>query len=128
LKKSIDIVLPAYNDAQGYTRDFNLNLLRRINNELDADFDLSKFEHKPVYDESKGIALSYLRSTENQTVNITALDCSFSFAEGEVIHTEVSRKYDRQLVDALIKNTDLEIKAWITDSKEYFSDVILEKH
>ncbi len=128
LKKSADIILPAYNDAQGFTREFNLNLLRRINEELEADFDLSKFEHQPVYDETKGIALSYLRSTEDQTVNISCLGCTFSFAEGEVIHTEISRKYDRPLVDQLIESTDLEIEAWITDSKEYFADIILEKH
>ncbi len=128
LKKSADIILPAYNDAKGFTREFNLNLLRRINKELEADFDLSKFEHQPVYDETKGIALSYLRSIEDQTVNISCLGCTFSFAEGEVIHTEISRKYDRPLVDQLIESTDLEIEAWITDSKEYFADIILEKH
>lgn len=128
LKKDPSIVLPAYNDAQGNTRDFNLNLLRRINNDLDANFDLDQFEHAPRYDEERGIALSYLRSKVSQSVTINALGCSFSFAEGEVIHTEISRKYDRPLVETLIKDTGMNIQAWLTDTKDYFADVILEKH
>lgn len=127
LKKSPSVVLPAYNDAQGYTRDFNLNLLHRINNDLDANFDLDKFEHAPRYDEEQGIALSYLRSKVNQTVTINALETNFSFTEGEVIHTEISRKYDRALIESLIQDTGMKIQAWLTDSKNYFADVILEK-
>ena len=127
LKKSTDIVLPAYNDAQGNTSDFNLNLLRRINNDLDANFDLDKFEHAPKYDEEQGIALSYLRSKVDQSVTIKGIGTSFSFTEGEVIHTEISRKYDRPLVESLIQNTGMKIQAWLTDSKNYFADVILEK-
>lgn len=127
LIKSKDIVLPAYNDAAGITRDFNLNLLNRINNELDADFDLENFEHAPEYTEEEGIAKSFLRSKIKQTVTIKDLNESFNFEEGETIHTEISRKYSDEILTGLIKNSNLEVTEKFVDSKNYFADYILTK-
>lgn len=127
LIKSEDIVLPAYNDAAGITRDFNLNLLKRINAEFGANFNLENFEHTPEYTESVGIAKSFLRSKTKQTVYIKELDKSFSFEENEAIHTEISRKYNDGILNGLVADSQLEITAKFVDSKNYFADYILTK-
>lgn len=125
--KSKDIVLPAYNDAAGITRDFNLNLLKRINRELGADFDLENFEHAPEYTEEEGIAKSFLKSTKKQSVYFKELGKSFEFDEGELIHTEISRKYNDTILQDLIHDSMLEITHKFLDSKNYFADYILTK-
>lgn len=122
------IVLPAYNDKQGYTREFNLNLLHRINRELNGNFDVSSFEHKPKYDEQTGIASSVLVSTKNQQVRIESLELTVDFTEGEPIHTEVSRKYDRSILDKVIEGSGLSVLHEFNDSRNYFMDVVLIKH
>lgn len=127
LIKAKDIVLPAYNDAAGITRDFNLNLLKRINTEFQADFDLDNFEHAPEYTEEEGIAKSFLRSKKKQTVYIKALDKSFNFEEGENIHTEISRKYNDEILKNLLTGSQLEITDKLLDSTNYFADYILTK-
>lgn len=127
LIKSVDIVLPAYNDSQGVTAKFNLNLLDRINEELDADFDTNNFKHQPEYTEEEGIAKSYIVSTANQTVTIKSLNATFQFSKGEKIHTEISRKYNDQLVQKIIKDTDFSLKTKIMDPNEYFADYILTR-
>ena len=125
--KSEDIVLPAYNDAQGVTSEFNLNLLRRINTELGANFDLQQFKHVPEYDADEGIARSYLQSQCRQSVMINSLNKSYEFARGEKIHMEVSRKYDDVIINSIISDSDFTIVEHLTDKQEYFSDYIFEK-
>lgn len=127
LIKSKEIVLPAYNDAAGITRKFNLNLLTRINRELGANFKLNCFEHVPEYDEKEGIATSSLMSTESQSVHISSLNQDFSFEEGEKIQTEISRKYNEDILNHIIRDTGLRIKGKFTDSNAYFADFILIK-
>ncbi len=128
LIKSKEIVLPAYNDTKGITAKFNLNLLHRINEELNADFNLEQFEHQPEYNEDEGIAKSYIVSTIKQTVTINALKTSYNFEAGEKIHTEISRKYNDILIEKLIVNTDFTLDNKILDSKAYFADYILTRH
>ena len=128
LIKPEDIVLPAYNDSKGITAQFNLNILERINNELEANFNLDNFEHFPKYDAVKGIAESYILSTKAQTVTIKAMNATFDFDEGEKIHTEISRKYNDKLIHSVIANTDFKIEDKILDSKAYFADYILKRH
>ena len=127
LIKSADVVLPAYNDAQGVTRAFNLNLLHRINEELGANFNLSAFEHAPFYTEEEGIAKSYLKCTEEQLVNIAATAATYHFSKGEMIHTEISRKYNDAVITNITQDADLNITRKFTDSKNYFADYLLEK-
>ncbi|QBO57767.1 L-histidine N(alpha)-methyltransferase [Chryseobacterium salivictor] len=127
LLKSKDIVLPAYNDASGITSAFNLNLLRRINRELGADFDLENFEHAPEYTEKEGIAKSYLRSKKKHSVFIKELEEYFDFEENETIHTEISRKYTDEILQNLLKDSQLEITRKFLDSKNFFADYILTK-
>ena len=125
--KSKDIVLPAYNDAAGITSSFNLNLLKRMNRELGANFQLENFVHAPEYTEEEGIAKSFLKSLKKQSVHIKDLGHSFNFEENELIHTEISRKYNDQLLNDLIGGSNLEISHKFLDSRKYFADYILTK-
>ena len=93
LRKNPNVILNAYNDSKGITRAFNLNLLSRINRELNADFDLSKFEHYPFYDPETGLAKSYIVSLELQEVYIQRIGLNVHFDAGECIHTEISKKF-----------------------------------
>lgn len=127
LIKPKEIVMPAYNDDNGVTKQFNLNLLERINNELGGDFDLESFDHVPEYDEFTGIAKSYLVSATEQTVYIEELGKKFHFLKGEKIYTETSRKYNDIILNQIIKNTQLEITDKLTDTNNYFADYILNK-
>tara|TARA_R110001592_G_scaffold237306_3_gene496142 strand:+ start:41773 stop:42723 length:951 start_codon:yes stop_codon:yes gene_type:complete len=127
LMKSKEIVLPAYNDKQGVTRAFNLNLLNRINREFDADFDLEKFEHAPEYDEVDGVAKSSIQSNVDQTVHLKKLDLKVEFESGESIHTEISRKYNDEIINKISFHSGLKIMDKFLDSKNYFADYILEK-
>lgn len=128
LIKSTDIVLPAYNDSKGITAQFNLNLLSRINDELGGNFNINQFSHQPEYDETEGIAKSYIVSTIQQHVEIKGIDKSFEFSAGEKIHTEISRKYNDQLIHDIIANTDFKLDIKIMDSKAYFANYILTRH
>ena len=127
LIKSRDIVLPAYNDSQGITKRFNLNLLDRINNELGADFDINNFIHQPEYTEKEGIARSYIVSTVNQNVTIKSLNKTFHFMEGERVHTETSRKYNDTILNSYLKHTKLQLIDKLMDSNNHFADYILDK-
>lgn len=125
--KSVDIVLPAYNDAAGITKAFNLNLLTRINRELGSNFDIAQFTHQPEYNESTGYTKSYLKSLKDQRVYIDALDKEFSFGAGERIQTETSRKYNQDLVLELVSNSGFELTQQFTDRREYFVDYLLTR-
>lgn len=125
--KPKEIVLPAYNDSQGVTKAFNLNLLDRINNELHANFNKQNFDHRPEYNENTGIALSYLVSKENQKVTFNGDNVSFKFQKGEKILMEISRKYNDDILNSLLSNTKLKQISKITDSKNYFNSYILER-
>ena len=120
LKKPKAIVLPAYNDSKGVTAEFNLNLLDRINKELGANFNRAQFEHAPTYDEHIGIAKSYIKSKIKQSVIIDGIE--FYFEKDELIHTEVSRKYDDQVLKQILSKTDIRWENKITDSKQYFAN------
>jgi L-histidine Nalpha-methyltransferase len=124
LKKDPKVILEAYNDSNGYTAEFNLNLLRRINNELGANFDLSKFRHAPYYDPEGGAAKSYIVSTEDQEVYISELDKYFRFNKWEAIYTEMSQKYDVQMIDKLAKKAGFIVEKNFTDSKGYFMNSV----
>ncbi|ODA66323.1 Histidine-specific methyltransferase EgtD [Methyloligella halotolerans] len=91
LKKPLDILLPAYNDAKGVTAEFNLNLLKRINRELEGTFDLDQFEHDAVFNSEHGRVEMHLVSQARQRVSV--LGERFDFEAGERLHTENSHKY-----------------------------------
>ena len=128
LIKSEEIVGPAYDDSQGVTAKFNINLLDRINKDLEGNFDTKQFKHQPEYDEKEGIAKSFIMSTANQSVEIKAIGKTYHFAKGEKIHTEISRKYNDELIQKIITDTDFSLKTKIMDSKAYFADYILNRN
>jgi L-histidine N-alpha-methyltransferase len=124
LKKPVSILIPAYNDRRGVTAAFNLNLLARINRELDGDFDLSRFAHDAVYNEDAGRIEMYLVSLVEQTVRVQGR--AFAFAEGERIHTENSHKYTVAEFQALARAAGWRaVKAW-TDPDRLFSLHLLQ--
>lgn len=124
LKKDIDLLLRAYNDSEGVTREFNLNLLRRINRELGANFDLSKFRHYANYDVFSGAMESYLVSSEKQSVFIGEIGQSFFFEAWEPIHTEYSYKYLESDIVKLAEATGfVPVQQWY-DPDGYFTDCI----
>jgi dimethylhistidine N-methyltransferase len=93
LEKPSSQLLPAYDDPLGVTAAFNLNVLARMNRELEAEFDLSSFRHLACYDETERRIEMHLVSTRTQSVAIPRAQCSVSFVEGETIWTESSHKY-----------------------------------
>jgi L-histidine N-alpha-methyltransferase len=127
LKKNPQVIADVYNDSQGITRAFNMNLLLRINRELDANFDIGQFVHYPIYDPEYGAAKSYLVSKKQQSVYVGALTKQFHFNAGEVIFTEISRKYDQQEIKRQAYAAGLKIKHIYQDQKQYFADVLMGK-
>lgn len=127
LKKDQNVLHAAYNDRKGLTAQFNLNLLKRFNTELDADFDLSGFRHFERYNADLGAMESYLISSKDQVVNLKKLGKSIRFAKGEPVHTEYSFKYDESDIQELIAGTSLEIEGLFYDRKRYFLSALLKK-
>lgn len=116
LKKDVSILDAAYNDAEGVTASFNLNLLDRINRELGADFEVDQFEHRAHYNAEQGRMEMHLYSLSNQDVKVDG--STFSFAEGESIHTENSHKYSVEEFQNLGRAAGFEPRrVWIDDAK-----------
>lgn len=126
LKKDPEVILKAYNDSQGVTRQFNLNLLERINTELGANFDTMQFEHYASYDPISGEVCSYLISMKEQYVKVDAIDRIILFKQWEPIHTEISRKYTLQHLEELAQSTGFKVADNLFDCKHYFVDTVWE--
>ncbi|MDR9418058.1 L-histidine N(alpha)-methyltransferase [Gracilimonas sp.] len=124
LLKDEETLIAAYDDKQGVTAEFNKNILRRINNELEADFDLDAFEHKAVFNEEKSRIEMHLVSITDQTVEI--LNSAIHFEKGETIHTENSHKYSLASFRKLTKGHFHPVKTWM-DKDEMFAVQFLEK-
>lgn len=122
LKKNPKTILAAYNDKGGITKKFNLNLLERINRELNADFDLSQFDHYPTYDPETGSCKSYLVSLTDQSVTINGK--SIHFLNNEHIFMEISQKYTVSQADQLAKVAGFKTDGHFYDKKQWFLDVI----
>ena len=94
LEKPLEQLLPAYNDPIGVTAAFNMNLLARINRELNANFDLARFEHTAPYNQEERRIEMHLRSMTKQTVNLDAAELEITLQAGETIWTESSHKFN----------------------------------
>jgi L-histidine Nalpha-methyltransferase len=121
LKKPASVLVPAYDDALGVTAAFNLNLLVRINRELDGNFDITTFEHRAIYDEERGRVEMHLISREPQTARVRKIDLEISFEEGESIHTENSYKYDIAQLSELAQDTGFSLEETWYDPNHLFS-------
>jgi dimethylhistidine N-methyltransferase len=121
LKKDRGILEAAYDDAQGVTAQFNLNLLKRINIELGGDFDLRLFEHQAVYNDELDRIEMYLVSQLEQEVRVEALDLTVALKSGEAIHTENSHKYSVEGIQELADEAGFKVEHQWFDQKRQFS-------
>ncbi|WP_025741180.1 L-histidine N(alpha)-methyltransferase [Aquimarina pacifica] len=126
-KKDPQKILDAYNDKSGITAAFNKNVLTRINRELSANFNLDKFIHWEAYDPENGTAKSYLVSTEKQIVDIDLLSLEVHFEAWESIHTEISQKYDDDIVTWLTKESGLEVICSFADENKEYKNYVIQK-
>lgn len=115
----------AYNDAEGVTALFNLNLLRVLNERLGADFDLAAFEHVAFYDEARAWIEMRVRSLRDQQVEIPAAGVTLRLARGEELRTEISCKYTRASLERRLLGTGLGLDAWYTDREALFALALL---
>jgi dimethylhistidine N-methyltransferase len=119
LRKDVSVLHAAYNDAQGVTAAFNLNLLRRINVELGADFDLDAYHHQAHFNDEQSRIEMHLVSRQDHRVHIDGQ--TFHFAEGESIHTESSYKYSIESFQALARAAGFAPERFWTDERALFS-------
>lgn len=118
LQKEVDILERAYDDPQGVTAEFTLNLLRRINRELDADFDLDRFDHRSVWNEKKARIETHIVSKVEQPV--TVAERTFAFEAGESIVVEYSYKYTRESFEKLVASAGFSPEEMWTDERNWF--------
>lgn len=120
LKKSAALLVPAYDDAQGVTAAFNLNVLHRMNRELGANFHVPAFAHRALYNEAQGRIEMHLRSRWAQHVTIAQTAQTIYFAADETLHTENSYKYSLEDIRTLGKRAGLILSRTWFDRQHYF--------
>jgi dimethylhistidine N-methyltransferase len=123
LVKDAAVLEAAYDDAQGVTADFNLNLLARANRDLGADFDLAAFAHEARWNAADSRIEMHLRSLKDQTVHLAGK--ALAFAAGETIHTESSYKFTPQSLQALAERAGWKLQQLWTDPKDWFALALL---
>ncbi|HKC27485.1 MAG TPA: L-histidine N(alpha)-methyltransferase [Jatrophihabitans sp.] len=121
LVKSPQRLIAAYDDAAGVTAEFNKNVLAVLNRELGADFDLAEFDHVAVWNSDHEWIEMRLRSQQEQTVHIPALDLTVRFARGEEMRTEISAKFRRSGVERELAAAGLRLTHWWTDRAQDFA-------
>ncbi|MGG6266384.1 L-histidine N(alpha)-methyltransferase [Leptolyngbya sp. AN03gr2] len=127
LHKSTEQLEAAYNDRQGITAEFNLNMLRHLNQRFQGDFDLTQFQHIAIYNETERQIEMHLRSLRSQIVHLQALNLTVEFAEGETILSEISRKFDLDQMKKLLTEKQLNcIQVW-TDSQSAFAVLLCQR-
>lgn len=119
LKKNPKTILKAYNDDEGITKRFNLNILHRMNRELGCKINVDNFDHYPYYDPISGRTYSYIVSLEKQSIWIDNEE--IQFAKNEVIHTEISKKYSLADVEMLMNEVGFETVDHFLDHKEFYT-------
>jgi L-histidine N-alpha-methyltransferase len=121
LHKSKDVLEPAYNDQQGVTAQFNLNMLANLNNLFEADFDLTQFNHRAFYNETAQQIEMHLVSGRSQTVNLKSLHLNIELEAGETIMTEISRKFHLPTLQKELEAENLITRQIWTDEKQWFA-------
>lgn len=125
LKKDVKVMKEAYDDSEGITAAFNLNLLERINRELGGEFDSREFRFQSTWDPEAGAIESFLVSSREQEVPIRQLDLSVGFRELEHVHTESSHKFTPDEVVKLAGRAGFDVVENYYDPKRYFLDALL---
>jgi L-histidine N-alpha-methyltransferase len=121
LVKDPDVLVAAYDDAQGVTAEFNRNVLRVINRELGGDFDVEAFEHVALWNAEQEWIEMRLRATRPVRAHLAELDLDVEFAEGEELRTEVSAKFREEGVRRELEDAGFELRRWWTDSQGRFA-------
>jgi L-histidine N-alpha-methyltransferase len=121
LAKDPSILVPAYDDAQNVTAEFNKNILRRINQDLDADFDLDRFRHVARWNAAQSRMEMHLESLQPQTVNLQSLGLRIKLGNGERIHTENSYKYTIPSVREMLRASGFSLERSWLDGKKWFA-------
>jgi dimethylhistidine N-methyltransferase len=114
-------LVAAYDDRDGVTAEFNLNLLHRLNRELDADFDPAHFLHRAVWNRGQSRIEMHLESTCDQHVCIAAANLDVHFTAGERIHTENSYKFTSERIQLLLADAGFEVQQTWADERGWFS-------
>lgn len=127
LKKDPSILRKAYDDPEGVTRAFNLNLLERINRELDANFDLAQWAHHAFYNPARGAMESFLLSKQATTIKLGKLGTSYAFAAWESIHTEYSHKYNVDEFAELAAESGFTLLRHFMDEAQQFASLLFER-
>jgi uncharacterized SAM-dependent methyltransferase len=122
LVKNPNIVRAAYDDKAGFTRKFNLNLLARMNRQLNADFDIDSFDHYCNYDPETGSCKSYLVSTVCQDVHFPGQ--TIRFEKNECIWMEISQKFTAHQINEMALSSGFRPVMSLTDTKDWFMDVV----
>jgi L-histidine Nalpha-methyltransferase len=118
--KGAEILVPAYDDAQGVTAKFNKNILRRLNREFDADFNLDSFRHIAEWNPSRSRMEIYLESTRAQVAILRTLGVRVKLAAGERIHTENSYKYTLHMVEQMLCASGFKLERTWYDRRKWF--------
>ncbi len=127
LQKPKHILEPAYDDSQGVTAAFNLNMLEHLNRRFEGNFDTTQFEHWSFYNETENQIESYLRSLRSQSVELRALNLTVNFDPGETIHTEISRKFDLKIIQEQLTARGLvPLNVW-TDPNQWFGLLLCQR-
>lgn len=126
LRKDRAILESAYNDSQGITAAFNLNMLAHLNQQFDGDFDLEQFQHIAFYNDAHHQIELYLKSLTAQTVKLSQLDLKVAFEDGEMLMTEVSRKFNLQEIVAFLSSFDLQYLKHLLDTEQRFGLVLFK--
>jgi L-histidine N-alpha-methyltransferase len=121
LVKSTDVLEAAYNDSQGLTAEFNLNILNSFNQLMNADFNPNGFRHQAFFNSPQSQIEMYLASIRPQQVFIGDLDLKIHFTEGEWMQTEISRKFTRETVDNMLYRAGFKLRHWFIPDNGYFS-------
>lgn len=138
LQKDMSTMLSAYNDSRGVTRDFNLNLLTRINRELGANFHLANFSYHSTFNSHTSAIESYIISSIDQTVSLNPIheivpDTSstvtlparqFSFKAGDAINTETSQKYTSDFLRKILYSSGFTVAEMFMDRRAWFTDIV----
>lgn len=121
LIKDKKILEAAYNDGQGVTAAFNLNILSFLNRELRTSFDPGAFDHLAFYNQDRRQVEMHLRANRDIRVPIECLDHEVRMKKGETILTEICRKYSRKAAEDMAAGAGLRISRWMTDAREWFA-------
>lgn len=121
LVKDRETLEAAYNDSQGVTAEFNVNILNVINRHLGGDFDTEAFEHVSFYNEEASRIETYLRPSSPQRVRLEQIDLDVEFRAGEMLRTEVSHKFTRIAVERMLRQAGMRLEHWFTDGEEAYA-------